>query len=105
MESSGRTFFEDENGNRATVDTDRYITLKRTKFIPALRRKKGVDMNSVIYQQDGAPLHCSDRYLEYIRCYFPGDRLIVRRMDFPCPPYSLDLNLPSTTKIQRLWKL
>ena len=63
----GSHFLEDESGNRVTVDNDRYIALMRTKFIPALRKKRGVDMNSVIYQQNGAPLHCSDRSLEYLR--------------------------------------
>ena len=66
----------------------------RTKFIPALRRKRVVDMNSVIYHQDGAPPHCSDRSLEYLRQCFRGDRLISRRTDFPWPPYSPDLNPP-----------
>ena len=51
-------------------------------------------MNSVIYQQDGAPPHCSDRSLKYLCQYFPGDRLISRRTDFPWPPYPLDLNQP-----------
>ena len=74
------------------MDTD--IALMRTKFIPALKRKRGVDMNSVIYQQDGAPPHCSDRSLEYLHQYFPGDRLISRRTDFPWPPYPPDLNPP-----------
>ena len=77
-----------------TVNTDRYIALMRTKFIPALRRKRGVDMDTVIYQQDGAPPHCSNRTLEYLRRYFPEDRLISRRTDFPWPPYSPDLNPP-----------
>ena len=90
----GPYFFKDESGNRVTVDTDRYIALMRTKFIPALRRKRGVDMNSVIYQQDGAPPHCFHRSLEYLRRYFPGDRLISRRTDFPWPPYPPDLNQP-----------
>ena len=90
----GPYFFKDKSGNRVTVDTDRYIALMRTKFIPALRRKRGVDMNSVTYQQDGAPPHCSDRSLEYLRRYFPGDRLISRRTDFPWPPYPPDLNAP-----------
>lgn len=89
----GPYFFEDENENRVTVNTDRYIALMRSKFIPALRRKRGVDMNTVIYQQDGAP-HCSNRSLEFLRRYFPGDRLISRRTDFPWPPYSPDLNPP-----------
>ena len=78
----GPDFFEDESSNRVTVDTDRYIALMRIKFIPALRRKRGVDMNSVIYQQDGAQPHCSDRSLEYLCRYFPGDRLISRCIGF-----------------------
>ena len=94
MESSGHISLEDESGNRVTMDTDSYIALLRTKFIPAQRRKRGVDMNSVIYQQDGAPPHCSDRSLEYLRRYFPSDRLISRRTDFPWPPYPPDLNPP-----------
>ena len=88
----GPYFFEDESGNRVTVDTDRYIALMRPRFIPALRRKRGVDMDSTLYQQDGAPPHCSDRSLEYLRRYFAGDRLISRRTDFPRPPYPPDLN-------------
>ena len=60
----GPYFFEDKSDNRVPVDTDRYIALMRTKFIPALRRKRGVDMNSVIYQQDGATPHCSDQGCE-----------------------------------------
>ena len=83
---------EDESGNRVTVDTDRYIALMRIKFIPALRRKRGVDMNSVIYQQDSAPPHCSDRSSEYLRRYFLSNRLISRRTNFSWPPYPLNLN-------------
>ena len=47
-----------------------------------------------MYQQDGAPPHCLDRCLEYLRQYFPGDRLISRRSDFPWPPHPPDLNPP-----------
>ena len=36
----GSYFLEDESGNRVTVDTDRYIALMQTKFIPALKQKK-----------------------------------------------------------------
>ena len=90
----GPYFFKNESGNQATVDTDRCIAHMRTKVISALRRKRGVNMNSVIHQQDDAPPHCSDRSLEYLRRYFPGDRLNSRRSDFPWPPYPLDLNPP-----------
>ena len=85
-------FFEDENENRVTGDTDRYIALMRTKFIPALRRKRGEDISTVTYQKDGAPHYCSDRSLEFLSRYFPGNRFISRRTDFPWPPYSPDLN-------------
>ena len=46
-------FVEGQNENQVTMDTDCYIVLMRTKFIPALGRKRGVDMNTVIYQQNG----------------------------------------------------
>lgn len=72
----GPYWFEDADGRTVTVNTDRYIALLRTKFIPGLRRKRGVGMNTVVFQQDGAPPHCSNRTLEYLRRYFPGDRLI-----------------------------
>ena len=47
--------------------TDRYIVLMLTKFIHALRRKRGVDMNTVNYQQDGAPPHCSNRFWSLLK--------------------------------------
>ncbi|KAK8372042.1 hypothetical protein O3P69_011893 [Scylla paramamosain] len=49
----------------------------------ALRRKRGVDMDTVIYQQGGATPNCSDASLEHLHRYFPEDRLISRRMDHP----------------------
>ena len=45
-------------------------------------------MNNVIYQQDGAPPHCSNVSLDFLNKYFPGDRLISRRTNNPCPAYS-----------------
>jgi hypothetical protein len=87
----GPYFFEDDNGHRVTVNSDRYIDMLRRRFIPALRRRRGFDMNTVVFQQDGAPPHCSNRTLEYLGQHFPGDRLISRRTDNPWPPYSPDL--------------
>ena len=57
-----------------------------TKFIHALRRKRGVDRNTVNYQQDGAPIYYSDRSL--------GGRLLSRCINFSWPTYSPDLNTP-----------
>ena len=49
-------------------------------------------MNNVIYQQDGAPPHCSNVSLDFFTEYFPGDRLISRRTNNPWPAYSPDLS-------------
>ena len=49
-------------------------------------------MNNVIYQQDGAPPHCSNVSLDFLNEYFPEDRLISRRTNNPWPAYSLDLS-------------
>ena len=51
-------------------------------------------MNTIVFQQDGAPPHCSNRTLEYLRQYFPGEKLISRRTDNPWPTYSPDLTPP-----------
>ena len=67
----GPYWFEDDDRRPVTVNTERYVELMRRKFIPALRTKQGVDMNTVIYQQDGATPHCSNISLEYLRRYFP----------------------------------
>ena len=86
----GPYFFEDGDGRRVTANSERYIGMLRRRFIPAIRRKRAVDMNTVVFQQDRAP-HCSNRTLEYLS---PGDRLISRRTDNPWPPYSPDLTPP-----------
>ena len=65
-------FVEDNDGNRVTVDAERYIEMMRRMLVPASKRRKG--MNTVVFQQDGAPPHYSNRTLEY----FPKDRLISR---------------------------
>ena len=85
-------WFEDEHRRPVTINTERYVEMMMKKFIPALRRKQGVDMNTVIYQQDGTTPHCSNVSLEYLRRYFPGDRLISRQTDNPWPAHSPDLS-------------
>jgi len=84
--------FEDADELLVTVNTERYIELTGTEFILALRRKRRVDMDTVIYHQDGATPHCSSASLEYFHRYFPGVRLISRRMDHPWPAHSPDLS-------------
>ena len=45
-----------------------------------------------IFQQDGAPPHCSNTTLQYLRQHFLGDKLLSCQTDNPWPPYSPDLN-------------
>ncbi|KAK8384451.1 hypothetical protein O3P69_009331 [Scylla paramamosain] len=88
----GPYWFEDADARPVTVKTDRYIEVIRRKFTPALRRKRGVDRDIMIYQQDEATPHCSDASLEYLHRYFPEDRLIARHTDHPWPAHSPDLS-------------
>ena len=53
----GPYLFKDDNGNAVRVNSDFYITLIQTKFIPSLRRKRGINMKTAIFQEDGAPSH------------------------------------------------
>ena len=44
----GPYWFEDDNGHPVTVNTERCVEMMWRKFIPALRGKHRVDMNTVI---------------------------------------------------------
>ena len=57
-------FFEDHDGQTITVNSPQYIGMLRRRFISAMRRKKAVDMNTVVFQQDQAPPHYSQWTLE-----------------------------------------
>ena len=72
----GPYIFEDNDGNCVTVNIEQYIKMMQRKFVCALRRKKDIDMDTMVFQQNGAPPHCSNRTLEYLRHCFPGDKLI-----------------------------
>ena len=67
-------FFEDNDGNRVTVDAERYIEMMQRMLVPALKRRRGINMSTVVFQQDGTLPNCSSRTLEY----FPEDSLISR---------------------------
>ena len=90
----GPYFFEDNGGNRVTVDSECYIEMMCRKFVAALRRRRGIYINTVVFQQDGAPPHCSNRTLQCLWQYFPGDRLISRCSDNRWPPCLPDMNPP-----------
>ena len=56
-------FFEDNDGQTVAVNSELYIDMLRRRFIPAIRRKRAVDINTVVFQQDRALPHCSNRAL------------------------------------------
>lgn len=45
----GSIFFEDSKGHAVTVNSERYLRLMKSKFLPALRRKN-VNLDNVWYQ-------------------------------------------------------
>ena len=86
----GSYFFEDDSGSAETVKTENYLKMMRTWFIPQLKRKS--IFKDVVFQQDGAPPHCSKEAIEWLTSQFTSDRLISRNSSFKWPPYSPDLN-------------
>ena len=83
--------FKDNDGNCVTVNIEQYIKMMRRKFVHALRRKKGIYMHIIVFQQDRAPPHYSNRTPEYLSQYFPWDKLISPRTNNHWSPYSPDL--------------
>ena len=74
-------FFEDNDGNHVTINSESYIEMLQRKFIRTIRRRWNIGIHAVVFQQDGAPPHCSNRTLQYLRQHFLGDRLLSRRKD------------------------
>ena len=86
----GPYFFQDDSGKAETIKTANYLKMLQMKMIPALKRKKLFE--SCIFQQDGAPAHCSKEAIEWLTEKFGEERLISRNSSFAWPPYSPDLN-------------
>lgn len=85
----GPYFFE-ENGVTVTVNSERYIHMLNTFFIPELRRRQ-INTRDVYFQQDGATAHTANASMDIVRRMFAG-RLISRFGDVPWPPRSPDLS-------------
>ena len=52
----GPYFLEDNEGSAVTVTSERYVAMLRNFCDPELRRR-GIDLSSVWFQQDGATAH------------------------------------------------
>ena len=85
-------WFEDDNEQSVTINTERYVQVLG-KFWTALGRRRGVVRALQWFQQDGATPHTSNESLAWLRQRFP-DRLISRRCDPEWSPHSPDLNPP-----------
>ncbi len=79
-----------------TVNSQRYLSLLKNKFVPALR-KRTENMQTVWFMQDGATPHTSNIVLDYLHETF-GDKVISRRypevkdLGQSWPAHSPDLN-------------
>ena len=87
----GPFFFEDENGNCVTVNSDRYKVMLEQFLFPKLKEMKM--SRGVWFQQDGATAHTAKQCLTSLRGQFKC-RLISRLGDVPWPPRSPDLTVP-----------
>ena len=85
----GPYFFEDKNGSALTINSERYLAMLKSYYIPAL--KIHGELADIIFQQDGAPPHSANIVVEWLQEKF-GDRLISRHCENVWPPYSPDLN-------------
>lgn len=86
----GPFFFEDTEGEAVTINSERYLKLMKSKFLPALRRKV-VNFDDVWFQQDGATPHTAGCVLQWLDNTF-GDQYISYRTANVWPPHTPDLN-------------
>ena len=77
----GPFFFENNDGNPLTVNSERYIQMLQRRFVSSIQRRRNINIQTAVFQRDGAPPHCSNITLEYLRQHFLSDRLLSRRID------------------------
>jgi len=86
----GPYFFEDNEGAAVTVTSECYVAMLRNFCEPELRRR-GIDLSSVRFQQDGATAHTARASMSVLREMFPRP-VISRGGDVPWPTLSPDLS-------------
>lgn len=84
----GPYFFENEDGQAVTVNSQRYRHMLQTFLVPELHEHE-----NLWFQQDGATAHTARISMAVLRNLFPG-RLISRFGDVPWPARSPDLTAP-----------
>jgi len=86
----GPYFFEDNEGAAVTVTSERYVAMLRNFCEPELRRR-GIDLSSVWFQQDGATARTARASMSVLREMCP-QHVISRGDDVPWPARSPDLS-------------
>ena len=94
----GPFWFEDENEQPQTVNTERYVAVLR-KFWASLGRRRGMDRDQQWFQQEGATPHTSNVSLAWLRKRF-DDKLISRRCDVEWAAHSPELNPPRFLSVE-----
>jgi len=78
----GPYFFEDNEGAAVTVTSERYV---------AMLHRRGIDLSSVWFQQDGAKARTARASVSVLLEMFP-QHVISRGGDVPRPAHSPDLS-------------
>jgi hypothetical protein len=86
----GPYFFEDNKGAVVTVTSERYVEILCNVCEQELRRR-GINLSSVWFQQDGATAHTARASMTVLREMFPH-HVIYRGGDIPWPARSPDLS-------------
>lgn len=84
----GPYYFEDKQGNSIAVNSSRYRQMLKSFLFPKLQT---IDIENMLFQQDGAPWHTKFTTINILRKKFP-DRVISRNGDINFPPRSCDLS-------------
>jgi len=87
----GPYFFEDNEGAAVTVTSEYYVAMLHNFCEPELRRR-GIDLSSVWFRQDGATAHTARASMCVLREMFPH-HVISRGGDVPWPAHSPDLSV------------
>ena len=86
----GPFFFEDQDGHAETINSERYLCILNKKFVPALRTK-GLSVDHIWFQQDGATPHTSSAVLDWINETFE-DRVVSLKAQYAWHLHSPDLS-------------
>lgn len=85
----GPYFFEDDWGNKVTVNSDRYVKMVRGYLIPKLRQLE-IDITNILFQQNGETSHSALSSISVLREMF-HKKFISRFGDVPKSARSPDL--------------